>query len=189
MVLTNREDLYRILVRLRSHGITRESALMDGECDGPWYYQQIELGFNYRMTDFQAALGENQLQRIDEFVKRRHLLAERYRESLQNLPVTLPWQHPDCYSAYHLYVVRLILDRIGKTRKQVFEELRAAGIHVHVHYIPVHTQPYYRKMGFRPGDFPETERYYEEALTLPMYSALTDAGQDKVIRALGDILR
>ena len=189
MVLTNREDLYRTLIRLRSHGITRDPSLMDGECDGPWYYQQIELGFNYRMTDFQAALGENQLQRIDEFVTRRHLLAERYGESLKDLPVTVPWQHPDCYSAYHLYVVRLELDRIGKTRKQVFEELRKAGIHVHVHYIPVPTQPYYRKMGFRPGDFPETERYYEEALTLPMYSALTDADQDKVIRALGNILR
>jgi UDP-4-amino-4,6-dideoxy-N-acetyl-beta-L-altrosamine transaminase len=189
MVLTNREDLYRKLVRLRSHGITRDPGLMEGESDGPWYYQQIELGFNYRMTDFQAALGENQLKRIDEFVKRRHLLAERYRESLQNLPVTLPWQHPDCYSTYHLYVVRLILDRIEKTRKRVFEELRAAGIHVHVHYIPVHTQPYYRKMGFRPGDFPETERYYKEALTLPMYYTLTDEGQDKVIRALEGILR
>jgi len=189
MVLTNREDLYQKLIRLRSHGITRNPSLMDGECDGPWYYQQIELGFNYRMTDFQAALGENQLQRIDEFVTRRHLLAERYRESLKTVPVTVSWQHPDCYSAYHLFVVRLILDRIGKTRKRVFEELRAAGIHVHVHYIPVHTQPYYRKMGFRPGDFPETERYYGEALTLPMYSALTDADQDKVIQALGIILR
>lgn len=189
MVLTNREDLYRKLVRLRSHGITRDPGLMEGESDGPWYYQQIELGFNYRMTDFQAALGENQLKRIDEFVNRRHLLAERYRDSLKDLPATLPSQHPDSYSAFHLYVIRLKLDRIGKTRKRVFEELRAAGIHVHVHYIPVHTQPYYRKMGFRPGDFPETERYYKEALTLPMYYTLTDEGQDKVIRALEGILR
>ena len=189
MVLTNQEDLYRILVRLRSHGITRESALMEGESDGPWYYQQIGIGFNYRMTDIQAALGESQLVRIDNFVQHRHVLADRYGESLKDLPVTLPWQHPDCYSAFHLYVIRLKLDRVGKTRKRVFEELRGGGIQVHVHYIPVHTQPYYRKMGFRPGDFPEAERYYREALTLPMYYALTDAGQDKVIRALGDILR
>ena len=189
MVLTNREDLYRKLVRLRSHGITRESALMEGESDGPWYYQQIELGFNYRMTDMQAALGVSQLLRIDEFVERRHLLADRYGESLKDLPVTLPWQHPDCYSAFHLYVIRLKLDRVGKTRKRVFEELQAAGIQVHVHYIPVHTQPYYRKMGFRPGDFPEAERYYREALTLPMYYALTDEGQERVIQALEGILR
>ena len=189
MVLTNREDHYRKLVRLRSHGITRDPGLLEGESDGPWYYQQIELGFNYRMTDIQAALGESQLLRIDDFVQRRHFLADRYRESLENLPATLPSQHPDSYSAFHLYVIRLKLDRIGKTRRRVFEEMRNAGIQVHVHYIPVHTQPYYRALGFRAGDFPEAERYYREALTLPMYPGLTDAGQDKVIRALGNILR
>jgi UDP-4-amino-4,6-dideoxy-N-acetyl-beta-L-altrosamine transaminase len=189
MVLTNREDLYRKLIRLRSHGITRDPSLMDGESDGPWYYQQIELGFNYRMTDMQAALGASQLLRIDEFVQRRHVLANRYGDFLKELPVTLPWQHPDCYSAYHLYVIRLELEKFGKTRRRVFEEMRKAGIHVHVHYIPVHTQPYYRALGFRPGDFPVAERYYEEALTLPMYSALTDEGQDKVIQALEGILR
>lgn len=189
MVLTNREDLYRKLVRLRSHGITRDAALMNWESDGPWYYQQIELGYNFRMTDLQAALGENQLLRIDEFVVRRHLLADRYKGFLKILPVTLPRQHPDCYSAYHLYAIRLDLDRISKTRKQVFELMRATGIQVHVHYIPVHTQPYYRKLGFQTGDFPEAERYYREALTLPMYYALTDEEQDRVIQRLEGILR
>lgn len=189
MVLTNREDLYRKLIRLRSHGITRDPALMEGGSDGPWYYQQIELGFNYRMTDLQAALGESQLFRIDEFVERRHLLANRYGKFLDAFPVTIPRQQPDCYSAHHLYVIRLNLDRIDKTRKRVFEEMRNAGIHVHVHYIPVPTQPYYRKLGFRPGDCPEAERYYREALTLPMYYALTDEGQDRVIQALEGILR
>lgn len=189
MVLTNREDLYRKLVRLRSHGITRDPSLMEGESDGQWYYQQTGIGFNYRMTDIQAALGESQLSRIDNFVQRRHILAERYGKSLKILPVSPPWQHPDCYSSYHLYVVRLIPGRIGKTRKRVFEELRAAGIQVHVHYIPVHTQPYYRKLGFRPGDFPEAERYYQEALTLPMYYALTDEEQDRVIASLEGTLR
>jgi len=189
MVLTNQEDLYRKLVRLRSHGITRDPALMEGENEGPWYYQQIELGFNYRMTDLQAALGGNQLLRIDEFVERRHILAGRYGKFLRDLPVTLPWQHLDCYSAYHLYVIRLKLDRIDKTRRRVFEELRETGIQVNVHYIPIHTQPYFRKLGFQPGDFPEAERYYRDALTLPMYFALTDEDQDRVIKALGETLR
>jgi UDP-4-amino-4,6-dideoxy-N-acetyl-beta-L-altrosamine transaminase len=189
MVLTNREDLYRKLVRLRSHGITRDPGLMEGESDGQWYYQQIGVGFNYRMTDIQAALGESQLVRIDNFVQRRHVLADRYGGSLKDLPVTLPRQHPDCYSAYHLYVLRLELEKLEKSRRRVYEEMRAAGIQVHVHYIPVHTQPYYRKLGFRPGDFPEAERYYREALTLPMYYALSDEEQDRVIASLESILR
>ena len=189
MVLTNREDLYQRLLRLRSHGITRDPSLMDRESDGPWYYQQIELGFNYRMTDLQAALGESQLLRIDKFVERRHLLADRYGSFLKDLPVNLPRQHPDCYSAYHLYAIRLDFDRIGKTRNRVFEMMRAAGIQVHVHYIPVHSQPYFRKMGFRTGDFPESERYYREALTLPMFYNMTDEAQDKIIRLLEGILR
>ena len=189
MVLTNRLDLYERLIRLRSHGITRDPGLMIGESHGPWYYQQIELGFNYRITDIQAALGYSQMQRLDEFVSSRHRLVERYNESLRDLPLVVPYQHPDTYSAFHLYVIRLKLDRTGKSHRQVFEELRALGILVNLHYIPVHTQPYYAGIGFRPGDFPEAELYYGEAISLPMYSSLSEPDQDRVVAALSGILQ
>lgn len=188
MILTNREDLYQKLIRLRSHGITRDPELMEGEPDGPWYYQQLDLGYNYRITDLQAALGYSQLQRIDEFIERRRYLAERYNQLLVDLPVVTPWEHPDCKSAFHLYVIRLKLDRIKKTHRQVFEELRQGGIMVNLHYIPVHTQPYYKKMGFKRGDFPEAERYYQEAISLPLYFGLSDAEQDYVVNKLREIL-
>lgn len=184
MVLTNKKDLYEKLVRLRSHGITRDSDLMEGESRGPWYYEQIELGFNYRMTDIQAALGRSQLSRIDEFVKRRHLLAERYNEKLKDLPLILPRQGSDVYSAFHLYVIRLKVDEIRKTHRQVFEELRAAGILVNLHYIAVHTQPYYRRRGFKVGDFPTAEKYSNEAITIPLYFDLGESEQDYVIESL-----
>lgn len=188
MILTNREDLYQKLIRLRSHGITREPNLMVGESEGPWYYQQLDLGYNYRITDIQAALGYSQLQRINEFIERRRYLAERYNQLLVDLPVVTPWEHPDCKSAFHLYVIRLKLDQINKSHRQVFEELRQAGIMVNLHYIPVHTQPYYKKMGFKRGDFPEAERYYREAISLPMYFGLSDEEQDYVIHKLREIL-
>ncbi len=188
MVLTNRKELYQKLIRLRSHGITRDPAFMTKEPDGPWYYQQVDLGFNYRMTDIQAALGFSQLQRIAEFIRKRRLLAERYHKMLEGLPLTLPWQHPDTDSAYHLYVIRLQLDKIRKTHRQVFEELRKRGIGVNLHYIPVHTQPYYQRMGFKQGDFPEAERYYKEAISLPMYYGLSIAEQDQVAAALREVL-
>lgn len=184
MVLTNRKDLYDRLVRLRSHGITRDPAVMEGEPHGPWYYQQLDLGFNYRITDLQAALGASQLNRLDEFVARRHELARRYDQELAGLPLVLPWQHPDTYSAYHLYVVRLKLDRIDKPHRQVFEELRAAGIGVNLHYIPVHTQPFYQKLGFKSETFPQAEAYYREAISLPLYPGLSLSDQDLVIQAL-----
>ncbi|NLW48745.1 MAG: UDP-4-amino-4,6-dideoxy-N-acetyl-beta-L-altrosamine transaminase, partial [Firmicutes bacterium] len=188
MVLTNREDLYRKLLLLRSHGITRDPELMDKEPDGAWYYQQIDLGYNYRMTDIQAALGYSQLDRIDEFIKRRRYLAERYNRLLVDLPLVTPWEHPDCKSAFHLYVIRLKLDQIRKTHRQVFEALRQAGIIVNLHYIPVHTQPYYERIGFKKGDFPEAERYYGEAISLPMYFELSDKEQDYVVEKLKNIV-
>ncbi len=183
MILTNRQDLQERLVTLRSHGITRDAGKMLGPAHGPWYYQQVELGFNYRMTDLQAALGESQLRRVEEFVERRRFLAERYDAAFRGLPVRLPWEHPDARSSFHLYVLRLDTARIGKTRRKVFEELREAGIGVNVHYIPVHTQPYYRALGFREGDFPEAEKYYEGAITLPLYPGLSEGDQDTVIAA------
>ena len=188
MVLTNRRDLYEKLLRLRSHGITRDPALMQGEYHGPWYYQQVELGFNYRMTELQAALGKSQMTRLDEFVARRHELAARYDAAFAGLPLTVPHQHPDSFSAYHLYPVRLQLGSIARSRRQVFEQLRAAGIGVNLHYIPVHTQPFYRELGFREGMFPESERYYAEAITLPLYFGLDYADQDRVIAAVGRAL-
>lgn len=184
MALTNSHELAGKMELLRSHGITRDPAQMTQAADGPWYYQQIDLGFNYRMTELQAALGLSQLQRLDQFVARRHELATRYERLLAALPVITPWQHPDSYSGLHLYVVRLKLEQIGKSHREVFESLRKQGIGVNLHYIPVHTQPYYQRMGFKQGDFPEAERYYAQAISLPMFQSMTDAQQDEVVAAL-----
>jgi UDP-4-amino-4,6-dideoxy-N-acetyl-beta-L-altrosamine transaminase len=186
MVLTNRRDLYERLVRLRSHGITRDPALMTGAPEGAWDYQQLELGFNYRMTDMQAALGASQLQRLDTFIARRRHLAARYERLLEGLPLELPRGAQLDDSAWHLYVIRV---RPGANdRGAVFDALRARGIGVNVHYIPVHTQPYYRRLGFGPGDFPVAEQYYREAISLPMYYALGEEQQDAVVAALREVL-
>ena len=184
MALTNNKDVADAMALLRSHGITRDPALMTHEPDGGWYYQQIALGFNYRMTELQAALGVSQMERLDAYVARRHELARRYDELLAGLPVVTPWQHSDGYSGLHLYVVRLALDKIGATHRQVFDALRKQDIGVNLHYIPVHLQPYYQQMGFKAGDFPEAERYYAEAISLPMFQAMTHAQQDEVVSAL-----
>ena len=184
MALTNSDHLATQLGLLRSHGITRDPALMTQPMDGPWYYQQVALGYNYRMTDMQAALGVSQMTRLTQYVTRRHDIAERYSELLADLPLTLPWQHADSYSAYHLYVIRLQLDKISTTHLQVFEALRAKDIMVNLHYIPVHTQPYYQKMGFKHGDFPDAEQYYREAISIPMHVTLTDAELQYVASSL-----
>ena len=184
MALTNDDELATKMGLLRSHGITRDPAQMTHEADGPWYYQQIDLGFNYRMTELQAALGVTQMQRLDQYVARRHQLARRYDDLLTGLPVTAPWQHADSYSGLHLYVIRLQLDKIQKTHRQVFEVLRELGIGVNLHYIPVHTQPYYERMGFKPDDFPQSQTYYQEAISIPMFQTMTDEQQDEVIAAL-----
>ena len=189
MALTNDDALATRLGLYRSHGITRDAGLMTQEMDGPWYYQQVALGFNYRMTDIQAALGVSQMNRLDTYVSRRHDIARRYGELLPDLPVTLPWQHPDSHSAYHLYIIRLRLDEIAPiTHREVFEALRAKDIMVNLHYIPVHTQPYYQQMGFRPGDYPRAEQYYREAISIPMHPSLTDEEQDFVVAALREAL-
>jgi len=184
MALTNDAGLAQSMALLRSHGITREPSQMTHEADGPWYYQQIGLGYNYRMTELQAALGVSQMQRLDQYVARRHQLAQRYDALLAGLPLTTPWQHPDSYSGLHLYAIRLQLDKISKTHRQVFEALRDLGIGVNLHYIPVHTQPYYQRMGFKAGDFPEAQRYYAEAISLPMFQTMCEEQQDEVIAAL-----
>ncbi|WP_076589010.1 UDP-4-amino-4,6-dideoxy-N-acetyl-beta-L-altrosamine transaminase [Vibrio ostreicida] len=186
--LTNREELANKMMLLRSHGITRESDLMTEPSHGGWYYQQVELGFNYRMTELQAALGVSQMRRLDKFVAARHELSERYTQLLSGQPVILPHQLENTYSGLHLFVVRLNLNEISLSHRQVFDELRASGIGVNLHYIPVHIQPYYRDMGFSIGDFPESERYYQEAISLPMFHGMTKAQQDIVVNTLKHIL-
>ncbi len=188
MAVTNDPDLAGRMESLRSHGITRDPMRMTHQSDGPWYYQQVELGFNYRMTELQAALGVSQMARLDDFVNRRHELARRYDELLADLPVVTPWQHPDSYSALHLYAIRLKLDKIRASHRQVFESLREQGIGVNLHYIPVHTQPFYASMGFSADDFPEAMRYYREAISIPMYHGLTFEQQDQVVAALKQAL-
>lgn len=187
--LTNDKQLATQMNLFRSHGVTRDPKLMVGESDGGWYYQQVELGYNYRMTELQAALGVSQMSRLSEFVTARHVLASRYNELLAKLPITLPYQLPDTYSGLHLYVIRLQLEEIGKTHKQVFDELRANGIGVNLHYIPVHTQPYYQELGFKVGDFPAAEHYYREAISLPMFHLMSAEQQDEVVAVLSKILQ
>lgn len=184
MVLTNRADFAERLQRLRSHGMTRDPAQMTEPSHGPWYYQQVELGFNYRITDLQAALGLSQLGKLDGFVARRRELAARYGRLLADLPLTLPGAHPEAESAWHLYVVCMQTNLITRSHREVFEGLRAAGVGVNLHYIPVHLQPYYRELGFAQGDFPEAERYYARAISLPMFPAMSDEQQDYVVEQL-----
>ena len=188
LVLTNRPELAERLRRLRSHGMTRDPAQMTEPSHGPWYYQQVELGFNYRITDLQAALGLSQLNKLDGFLARRRELVARYEQLLADLPLTLPSLQAEAESAWHLYVVRVQTSRITLSHRQVFEGLRAAGIGVNVHYIPVHLQPYYRDLGFAQGDFPQAEAYYAEAISLPMYPLMTDEQQNQVVEQLRRLL-
>lgn len=185
MALTNSTEIAHRMALLRSHGITRDPEQMTHESDGPWYYQQVELGFNYRLTELQAALGLSQLKRLDAYVARRHELAQGYAALLQGLPVSLPRQHADAHSALHLFVVRLQLDKINCSQREVFERMRRDGIGVNLHYIPIHTQPWYARMGFTPSDFPQALTYYREAITLPLHPNLTDREQKSVTAALG----
>ncbi|WP_345317276.1 UDP-4-amino-4,6-dideoxy-N-acetyl-beta-L-altrosamine transaminase [Ferrimonas gelatinilytica] len=186
--LTNDDELAAKMALYRSHGITRDEALMTEPSHGGWYYQQVDLGYNYRMTELQAALGVSQMARLTDFVSARHALARRYDALLAGLPVVVPYQHPDSYSGLHLYVIRLKLDAISCSHAEVFAQLREQGIGVNLHYIPVHTQPHYRAMGFNNGDFPHAEQYYAEAISLPMFHTMTEAQQVTVVATLRDIL-
>ena len=188
MILTNNENLYEKLKLYRSHGITRNPALMTHEPDGSWYYQQIDLGFNYRMTDIQAALGYSQMNRLDEFVARRRYLANRYNEKLKSLPLKIPYQSADTNSSWHIYIVRLDLNRVKKSKVQIFTEMREKGVTLNLHYIPVHTQPYYEKLGHKSEECPNSLHYYKEAFTLPLYYNLTDEQQDYVVNSLAEVL-
>jgi dTDP-4-amino-4,6-dideoxygalactose transaminase len=188
MITTNDDELAWRIGMLRTHGITREPGRMTREADGPWYYQQLELGYNYRMTDLQAALGASQMSKLESFAARRRELADLYDRELSGLPLRALARDPEGVSGWHLYMIRLNLDSIKKTRKEVFERLRAQGIGVNVHYIPVHLQPDFERLGFRAGMFPEAERYYEEAITLPLFPAMMDEDVRRVRTALLEAL-
>lgn len=184
MALTNDPNLAQKMSLLRSHGITRDSLQMTHAPDGPWYYEQIDLGYNYRMTEIQAALGVSQMVHLDTFVANRQAIANRYDKSLKCLPIVLPSQNPDALSAHHLYVIRLRLGMIGKTRREVFFALREKGIGVNLHYIPVYLQPYYQKLGVTTGNCPEAESYYAEAISLPIFQAMSTMQQEQVVGAM-----
>ncbi len=188
LLLTNSSSLAEQAVLLRTHGITRDPSLMEGESHGLWYYQQTELGYNYRITDIQAALGLSQLQRLNEFVSRRSKIAERYNRLLSALPLNIPQQYKSCQSSWHLYVICLQLNKLNKNRKEIFDELRKKNIGVHVHYIPVHTQPFFKNIGFKEQDFPESVAYYQKAITLPIYVDLSDEIVDYIVGTLSEIL-
>ncbi len=200
MAMTNQPLLAERMQSLRTHGITRDSNRFEASPEEaghagpsvptwpPWYYEQQTLGYNYRLTDVHAALGLSQIQRLQVYVGRRNALADRYTEALTDLPIQLPTVLPGNRSAWHLYVIRLKLDRISKTHYEVFDALRQAGVGVNLHYMPVHLQPYYQRLGFRRGQYPEAEAYGETAITLPLYATLSDGDQDYIIRTLSLVL-
>ncbi len=189
LVVTKNKNLAQNIKQLRSHGVTKNSEQMTQTSVGDWYYEQHNLGFNYRLTDIQAALGLSQLSRLDAFVAKRRALANYYNEQLTSLPVITPQQSDKAYSCWHLYVIRLDLSQIKGTRKAVFSYLREQGIGVHVHYIPVHTQPYFQALGFAEGDFPRSEAYYQSAITLPLFVDLTTSDIDYIVRSLASALQ
>ncbi|MGK2231972.1 MAG: UDP-4-amino-4,6-dideoxy-N-acetyl-beta-L-altrosamine transaminase [Colwellia sp.] len=188
VVTTNSKKLAIKLDLLRSHGITRDDSLMINESHGGWYYEQVDLGFNYRMTEMQAALGVSQMSRLHDFVAKRNALAARYDELLKGLPLITPYQIEDSYSGRHLYVIRLKISEIKLTHKECFEQLREKGIGVNLHYIPVHTQPYYKGLGFVVGQFMESEKYYTDAISIPLFHTMTEAQQDEVVSVLTEVL-
>ena len=188
MATTNIKNIADKLLTFRTHGITRDANLIENESDGPWYYEQIDIGYNYRMTDIQAALAISQIKRLNKIVKRRHEIAEVYNEELKDLPIQLPWQDPKTYSSFHLYVIRLNLDETDITHKEFFTKMRNAGILVNLHYIPVYFHPYYRRLGFKKGYCVEAEKYYSDAISIPMFPSLKSKDQMKVIKTIKSII-
>ena len=182
LATTNNKELSEHMQLFRSHGVTRDPKLMIKKAEGGWHYQQVELGFNYRMTELQAALGVSQMKRLDEFVALRHQRQKRYDELLKNLPVVVPYQDMDSYSALHLYPIQIKTDKVKNTRKEIFEALRKNDIGVNVHYIPVHTQPYYENIGFKKGCYPNAEAYYDSAISIPLFSQMSVIQQDMVVK-------
>jgi len=189
LATTNSKEISDKMRLIRSHGITRDNSLMSRSPDGGWYYQQVDLGFNYRMNELQAALGVSQMQRLDEFVAKRHILQERYDSLLSNLPIIKPYQDIDSYSALHLYPIQIDLNKVSKNREQIFNALTENGIGVNVHYIPIHTQPYYLQFGFNEGDFLNSEAYYRRAISIPLFHKMTLGQQDTVIDLLKRVLQ
>ena len=189
LATTNQKNLAEKMQLFRAHGITRDPNLMTKETDGGWYYQQVELGFNYRMNDLQAALGIAQMKRLDKFIAIRHSLKKRYDELLKDLPLITPVQSSDSYSSLHLYPIQLKLEQISKSHNEIFDELRQSGVGVNLHYIPIHMQPYFENMGFKKGDFPIAENYYTRVISVPIYQNLIFETQDKIVSILKKILK
>ena len=183
MALTNSFEFAEKMIRLRSHGITRFPKEMTRTPDGAWFYQQLDLGFNFRMTDVAAALGLSQLKRLDDFVKRRHEIVDLYNKLLAGTNIVMPWQHADTYSSYHLYVIKIPNSRL-LNRNLIFERLRSNGILVNLHYIPVYQHPYYEQFGYDLSNFPESEKYYSEAISLPIYPGLLDSDVEEIVEIL-----
>ena len=189
LATTNDEKLAERMQLFRSHGVTRDAKLITNVSEGDWYYQQVDLGFNYRMTELQAALGVSQMQRLDEFTTKRHILQERYDSLLSGLPIIKPYQDKDSYSALHLYPIQIDVDKSGRSRKQIFNKFVENGVNVNVHYIPIHMQPYYQQFGFKEGDFPNSEAYYACTISIPLFYGMTDSQQDRVVSILKKALQ
>lgn len=189
MATTNSKDIYNKMSQLRSHGITRDEKKMNYKSHGAWYYEQIDLGFNYRMNELQAALGVSQMTRLDDFVFKRHVIKSRYDLLLKDFPLSTPKQHPNSYSSLHLYPILLDIQSLEKTQSEIFKDLRDNQIGVNLHYIPIHLQPFYKQFGFKQGNFPNAEDYYSKAISLPIFTKMTDEQQDKVIAALKRVLQ
>ncbi|MBU0671650.1 MAG: DegT/DnrJ/EryC1/StrS family aminotransferase, partial [Candidatus Margulisbacteria bacterium] len=183
MILTNNKDIYEKLSMFRSHGVTREIDKLLKKDEGPWYYEMQFLGYNYRITDFQCALGMEQLKKLGTFIERRREIVEKYNKAFAKIDgLVLPVEKDKVKSSWHLYVVQ-----VKNERRKVFESLRKSGIGVNVHYIPVHLQPYYQNLGYKAGDCPNAETYYKGAITLPLYPKMTDEDVDRVIKVVKEV--